>query len=253
MSDFDLMRRTVVRTGKEAVAEASRAQTSKEAAALTVQGIERVGDAFEEESSALLDLIRTAQILRRLPRPSLDEPMLVLVGMPNVGKSSLITVTSTGTPEINDYPFTTRRLKMGHVEALSGARYQVMDTPGVLYRPEEERNPMEGLTLCAVKHLPSAVVFVMDLSGTCGAQSDPKLQLRVREQIRGLFGHRPWLDVRSKADLPLAEGIAPEEVPEGTLSVSVVEDTNIEELKRRMTLLVQHAPSDTVRREQQVH
>ena len=107
---------------------------------------------------------------------------------------------------------------------------------------------MEGLTLAAVNHLPSACVFVMDLSGTCGAQSAPELQLavraaarrvcgrrersrhlatahsngaahppprwlsQVRDQIRAEFPDRPWLDVRSKADLPLAEGIAPEQV-----------------------------------------
>ena len=104
--------------------------------------------------------------------------MLVLVGMPNVGKSSLVTATSTGTPEINMYPFTTRSLKMGHV-ITPGHRYQVrvgvrvrvrvranpnpnpndnlkpnpnqlMDTPGVLRREEDERNAMEGLTLASV-------------------------------------------------------------------------------------------------------
>lgn len=37
---------------------------------------------------------------------------------------------------------------------------------------------MEGLTLASVAHLPSAVVFVMDLSGTCGDQSAPLLQLK---------------------------------------------------------------------------
>ena len=51
----------------------------------------------------------------------------MLVGMPNVGKSSIVTETSTGTPEINDYPFTTRRLKMGHVVE-AGRRYQVRRT-----------------------------------------------------------------------------------------------------------------------------
>ncbi len=55
-----------------------------------------------------------------------------------------------------------------------------MDTPGVLYRSEAERNPMEGLTLAAVDHLPSAVVFVFDLSGTSGQQSAPLLQLQAR-------------------------------------------------------------------------
>ena len=44
---------------------------------------------------------------------------------------------------------------------------------------------MEGLTLAAVNHLPSACVFVMDLSGTCGAQSAPQLQLAVRAVPRG--------------------------------------------------------------------
>mmetsp|Transcript_80879 Transcript_80879/g.242233 ORF Transcript_80879/g.242233 Transcript_80879/m.242233 type:complete len:149 (+) Transcript_80879:1014-1460(+) len=127
---------------------------------------------------------------------------------------------------------------MGHVETPDGGRYQVMDTPGVLSRPDEERNPMEGLTLAAVDHLPSAVVFVMDLSGTCGAQSAPELQLAVREQVRGEFPDRPWLDVRSKADLPLADNIAPEQVPEGTLSVSVHDGINVEVLKRRMAALV---------------
>ena len=43
---------------------------------------------------------------------------------------------------------------------------------------------MEGLTLAAVKHLPSACVFVMDLSGTCGVQSAPELQLAVRAVAR---------------------------------------------------------------------
>ena len=35
-----------------------------------------------------------------------------------------------------------------------------MDTPGVLFRPESERNAMEGLTLAAVELLPSAVAFL---------------------------------------------------------------------------------------------
>ena len=41
----------------------------------------------------------------------------------------------------------------------------------------------------------------------------------------------------TKADLPLAEGIGPEMVPQGALEVSVVDGTNIDELKARMTAL----------------
>jgi hypothetical protein len=57
----------------------------------------------------------------------------------------------------------------------------------------------------------------------------------VRDELRTQFPDRPWLDVRSKADLPLADGIEPDMVPQGTLEVSVVDDTNIDELKARMT------------------
>ena len=187
---FDQFRRSVVRVGKEASAKASKAATKAEAEQLLDEGLSIVEETFEEEREALMKLIETTQKLRRLPRPVVGEPILVLVGMPNVGKSSLVSATSTGTPEINDYPFTTRRLKMGHVIGRVG-RYQVMDTPGVLSRPEEERNPMEGLTLAAVEHLPSAVVFVMDLSGTCGPQSAPLLQLEVRETVRARYPDRP--------------------------------------------------------------
>jgi len=188
-------------------------------------------------------LIETAQTLRRLPRVETDAPVAVLVGMPNVGKSSIVSATSSGTPEVNDYPFTTRGLKLGHV-GQHGApdRYQLMDTPGVLHRPEDERNAMEGLTLAAVQLLPSAVVFVMDLSGTCGEQSAPRLQLMVREQIRAAFPRRPWLDVRSKADLPLAEGLAAEDVPPGTLDVSVHEGRNVAELAAHMAQMVSRVP-----------
>jgi len=235
--DFDLMRRAVVRTGKEATAEAVGASSAAEAKALMSSGVKRVQEVFEEESEALLTLIKTVGRLRRLPRPVDGEAVLVLVGMPNVGKSSLVSALSTCTPEINDYPFTTRQLKVGHVIGAAG-RYQVMDTPGVLARAEEERNPMEGLTLAAVEHLPSAVVFVMDLSGTSGAQSAPQLQLRVREQVHARYPTRPWLDVCTKADLPLSDEIDPSDIPGGALKVSAKEETGIEELKQRMTALV---------------
>ena len=58
----------------------------------------------------------------------------------------------------------------------------------------------------------------------------------MRDELRSQFPDRPWLDVRSKADLPLEEGV---EVPPGTLEVSVHEGTGVEELQQLMTRLAE--------------
>ena len=66
--------------------------------------------------------------------------------------------------------------------------------------------------------------------------------------IRARYPDRPWLDVRSKADLPLAPEVPPEAVPSTALNVSVVDDTNIETLRREMAKLVgdPDSPDDVV-------
>jgi hypothetical protein len=47
-------------------------------------------------------------------------------------------------------------------------RYQVMDTPGLLDRPVEERNEMERLTFASLLYLPTAVIYVIDPTGLSG-------------------------------------------------------------------------------------
>lgn len=65
------------------------------------------------------------------PSPDLDWPrppphQVALVGAPNVGKSSLVQQLSSGLPEIRDYPFTTRSIKVGHFY-VDGRRHQVWE------------------------------------------------------------------------------------------------------------------------------
>ncbi len=52
------------------------------------------------------------------------------------------------------------------------------DTPGLLRRPEGERNAMERLTLAALAHLPTAAVFVADLTGECGTSVPDQWAIR---------------------------------------------------------------------------
>lgn len=61
---------------------------------------------------------------------------------------------------------------------------QVMDSPGLLLRDDEERNEMESLTLAAMQHLPTAVIYVMDLTGEAGDKfSSVSDQLQLRRQV----------------------------------------------------------------------
>lgn len=57
-----------------------------------------------------------------------------------------------------------------------------MDTPGLLDRPAEQRNLMEQLTFASLLHLPTAVIFVLDITELCGVEKSGLMaQLNVRK------------------------------------------------------------------------
>jgi nucleolar GTP-binding protein len=139
-----------------------------------------------------------AKSLRKLPVVDPDVTTVALVGAPNVGKSSLVQLLSSGLPEVQNYPFTTRSIKVGHF-FVNTERYQVTDTPGLLYRADEDRNQMEMLTLASLQYLKTSVLFVMDLTGECGTTLYD--QWRIREELLERFPEKQWIDVFSKADI----------------------------------------------------
>jgi len=182
--------------------------------------------------------LNIAKTLRAMPVVHLETPTLCLVGAPNVGKSSLVRILSTGKPEVCNYPFTTRGILMGHI-TINHERFQVTDTPGLLRRLDEDRNNMEKLTIAALSHLPSAVMFVHDLSGDCGTSVSD--QFYIYNEIRERFGDRLWIDVVSKADLLsqssgayTAEEYYKATGPEGALHVSIKTNQGVDELKKRV-------------------
>eukprot|EP00920_Eleutheroschizon_duboscqi_P040549 GHVT01097028.1.p1 GENE.GHVT01097028.1~~GHVT01097028.1.p1 ORF type:complete len:364 (+),score=56.15 GHVT01097028.1:228-1319(+) len=159
------------------------------------------------EGSGLLDAFRSVHCqLRALPAVDIKCPMVVLVGAPNVGKSSLVAALSTGKPKVNSYPFTTKGASLGHIYAnVQGTDRlvgQVTDTPGVLDRAEHQQTLMEMFTVTCLRHLPAGVVFVLDVTKDPGDRlSSLQAQLNVRNSLRNQFPTRPWLDVISKCDL----------------------------------------------------
>ncbi|TYI11245.1 hypothetical protein ES332_A09G197900v1 [Gossypium tomentosum] len=221
--------------------------SKKEAEERLTEGLEKLQEIFKCEGQAIDDLLYIAKTLRAMPVVDLEMPTLCLVGAPNVGKSSLVRLLSTGKPEVCNYPFTTRGILMGHI-TLDYQHFQVTDTPGLLKRCDEDRNNLEKLTLAVLSHLPTAILYVHDLSGQCGMS--PSDQFMIYKEISERFGNHLWLDVISKCDLlkesPVVFITEDREVdhlelanyrkigPEGALRVSVKNEDGIDKLKKKV-------------------
>jgi len=201
------LRKRTVAIAKAAAQAAANAETRVLAEKECELALEEMQALWERDSWVLEQLLDMSRELKCTPALSSHLATVVLVGSPNVGKSSIVRGISTGQPEVNNYPFTTRGMTLGHVlDVGSGEQIaQVMDTPGLLPRSDEERNEMELLTLASMEHIDSVVVFVMDLTGGSGEKSSVEAQLTVREEVRERFGDHLWVDVLSKADLSMAE------------------------------------------------
>jgi len=162
------------------------------------QGFARLADVVEEVDEDLARVGEARNDLRDLPDIDAAEPTIVVAGYPNVGKSSFVNAVTNASNEIAEYPFTTKGVRVGHFER-ERIRYQIVDTPGLLDRPADERNDIENQAVSALTHLADAILFVVDASGYCGYPLDAQLQLR--DDLAEQFGDVPVLTVANKSDL----------------------------------------------------
>ena len=160
------------------------------------QAFARLADVVESVDDSLRYLNDARGDLRKLPDIRPDEPTIVVAGYPNVGKSSFVNHVTNASNETASYTFTTTEIRLGHVER-DHIRYQLVDTPGLLDRPPEDRNEIESQAVSALEHLADAVLVMVDASGECGYPID--VQLELRNALAARFDV-PVLTVCNKAD-----------------------------------------------------
>lgn len=158
----------------------------------------------QKQSLAYLEQVR--QHLARLPSIDPNTRTLLICGFPNVGKSSLINKLTRADVEVQPYAFTTKSLYVGHMD-YEYLRWQVIDTPGILDQPLEERNTIEMQAVTALAHLRAAILYVMDPSEQCNYSLED--QIKLFHSIKPLFANKPVLIGVNKVDI-----VRMEELPE---------------------------------------
>ena len=158
----------------------------------------RLSSVIKQIGPNLEALAASRRPLKEFPDIDPEAPTIVVAGYPNVGKSAFVGRVSTAKPRVAPYPFTTQGVFVGHFD-VGYTRFQILDTPGLLDRPMDARNPMERQAITALAHVADAVVFLVDPSETCGY--DLSSQMRLLDTVRELFPDTPILVVENKADL----------------------------------------------------
>jgi GTP-binding protein len=174
-----------------------------------------------------------------------------LVGFPNAGKSSLISVISAARPKVANYPFTTLVPHLGVVEA-GQTQFVVADVPGLIPGASQGR----GLGLDFLRHVErcSVLVHVID----CATQDpgrDPVTDLDVieaeldsyDEQTGAGLADRPRIVALNKVDVPEAREIADLVIPDlaakglAAYPVSAATGEGLRELAFAMAAVVMQA------------
>ncbi len=175
-----------------------------------------------------------------------------LVGQPNAGKSTLLSVISAARPKIADYPFTTLQPNLGVVQLSDHRTMVVADLPGIIEGASEGR----GLGLQFLRHIERTRVlaFLIPIDALDWQAEYDQLRAEVSAHSAELAA-KPHCVVFSKMDLMGEDYVPPIEAPDafGMFAVSAAARTGLDpliaawwsrvaELKKAVVVRDEHVP-----------
>ena len=153
-----------------------------------------------------------------------------LVGQPNAGKSTLLSVISAARPKIGDYPFTTLAPNLGVVQLSDSRTFVVADIPGIIEGAHEGK----GLGLQFLRHIERTriLAFLVPIDAVDWQSEYDQLRHEIAEYSAELAA-KPHCVVFTKTDLLGENEVAPIEAPEafGLFAISAAGRVGLDELK----------------------
>jgi len=153
-----------------------------------------------------------------------------LVGQPNAGKSTLLSVISAATPQIGDYPFTTLAPNLGVVQMSDSRTFVVADIPGIIEGAHEGR----GLGLQFLRHIERTrlLAFLIPIDALDWQVEYDQLRSEVSQYSKEL-SEKPHCVVFTKMDLLGEDEPPPIEAPDafGVFAISAAARSGLDALK----------------------
>ncbi|MFX0039290.1 MAG: NOG1 family protein [Promethearchaeota archaeon] len=166
---------------REYINKLIRIEAPKEGDQLRRAAFGRISSIINKQNTNLEYLNEIRGRLREIPSIDYAMPCVVVAGYPNVGKSSIVKNISTNKKiEIKEYPFTTKKLNMGHLEIerrFDKIKIQCLDTPGILDRPMSKRNNIELQAVLALRLISDLILFIFDPTPASGYSVDSQIEL----------------------------------------------------------------------------
>ena len=123
---------------------------------------------------------------------------VALVGYPNAGKSTFISVVTNAKPKIGSYPFTTLSPHLGIMSIDPSTYITIADIPGIL----EGAHKGKGLGLEFLRHIERTLVlfFIIDITSDDLHQSFLNLKNEIEQYSKNIFKEKDFLIGLSKTD-----------------------------------------------------
>lgn len=161
-----------------------------------------------------------------------------IIGMPNAGKSTLLSRLTKARPAIADYPFTTKFPNLGMVQIDIDRKFVMADIPGLI----EGAHTGAGLGHEFLRHIERAGILVHLVEPFPADGSDPVSNYRaIREELvqyDDKLGERPEIIAVTKAELPDAETIRDQlaaDIGRPVLLISAVTGASLNHLMHAVT------------------